>query len=130
MILDTSVLVDLLQSDEAAGERVRSLEEDGTLLWIPVPAVFELFEGIERADRPGEERARVEQVLDAYSVLAFEPRHARRAGTISGRLVRRGRMLDPVDVQIAGMAVVEGRPVLTRDVDDFDRVPGLDVETY
>lgn len=130
MILDTTVLVDLLRGDGDARDRVGELEQGGSLLWVPVPAVFELFEGIERADRPEDERARVEDVLDGYTVLGLQPHHARRAGTISGRLARRGRMLDPIDVQIAGMALAEGRPVLTRDTGDFERVAGLDVETY
>lgn len=130
MILDTTVLVDLLRASEAAGARVRELEEDGQLLWIPAPVVFELFEGIERADRPADEQERVGQILDDYTLLAFEPAHARAAGRISGQLVRRGRMLDPVDVQVAGMALAEDRPVLTRDTGDFRRVADLRVASY
>lgn len=130
MILDTSVLVDLLRGHEDAHAEVGRLEADGRLLWVPAPAVFELFEGIERADRPAEERRQVEAVLEGYSVLAFEPRHARRAGEVSGRLARRGAMLDPLDIQVAGVALAEDRPVLTRDETDFRRVPGLEVETY
>lgn len=130
MILDTSVLIDLLRGREGARSRVSDLENSGALLWVPAPAIFELYEGIERADRPEDERSRVEAVLSGYSVLGFSPSHAQRAGTLSGRLVRRGEMLDPVDVQIAGMALAEGRAVLTRDTDDFDRVAGLDTETY
>lgn len=130
MILDTTVLVDLLRHHEPARERVEALEERGDLLWIPVPAVFELFEGIEHADRPEDERSQVEEVLDSYTLLEFASHHAQRAGTVSGRLIRRGRMLDPIDVQIAGMALAERQPVLTRDLDDFERVTDLEVETY
>lgn len=130
MIVDTSVLVDLLRGNAAARERVRELEDAGRLLWVPMPAVFELYEGIARADRPEPERARVRALLDDYTVRVFETEHARRAGELSGRLVRRGQMLDPIDVQIAGVALTEGRPVLTRDVGHFERVGDLDVETY
>lgn len=130
MIIDTTVLVDLLRTNEEAETRVRGLEEEGRLLWIPSPAVLELFEGIERADRPTEERRAVEEVLDDYTVLAFETEHARRAGTVSGRMIRRGEMLDPIDIQIASVALVESHTVLTRNIKDFERVPDLDVATY
>lgn len=130
MIVDTSLLVDLLRSDAKARARVETLERDGALLWVPSVALFELWEGVERADRPEAERRRVADVLRRYTTLSFDADHAERAGILSGALVRRGEMLDPVDVQIAGMALHEKRPVITRNVEHFRRVPGLQVETY
>lgn len=130
MILDTSLLVDVLRGEQRACEAVLEREERGELLWIPMPAIFELYEGIALSDRPEPERSRVRSLLGEYTVLDFRTAHARRAGELSGRLVRRGKMLDPIDVQIAGTALAEGDPLLTRDVDDFERVPDLELETY
>ena len=130
MIADTTVLVNLLRGDEAAQGEVRRLESTGGILWVPTPAVFELWEGVERADRPDEEARRIDAVLGDYTVLAFERRHAARAGRVSGALLRRGTMLDPLDAQIAGMALEERLPVLTRNTRHFERVPGLEVATY
>ena len=130
MIADTTLLVDLLRRDEAARKTTERLESDGVVLWVPTPAVFELWEGVERADRPEEEARRIDAVLGDYTVLAFERRHAARAGRLSGSLLRRGTALDPVDVQIAGMALEERLPVLTRNVKHFERIPGLEVATY
>lgn len=130
MILDTTVLVDLLRGDERTRARVEALEARGEILWIPTPAVFEVWEGTERAERSAEARRRVSEFLEGYTVLPFESNHAARAGVMSGILARRGEMVDPVDAQIAGMALVEGRPVLTRNVKHFRRVEGLRVETY
>lgn len=130
MILDTTVLVDLLRGDAKARVRVKALEEGGVLLWVPTPALFELWEGVERSDRPERERRLMSEILGLYTVLAFEANHAARAGVLSGALVRRGEMLDPIDAQIAGIALEERRPVLTRNVAHYRRVPGLEVETY
>jgi predicted nucleic acid-binding protein len=130
VIVDTTLLVDLLRGDSAAREKVRKLEAAGTVLWVPTPAVFELWEGVERADRPEREREKVEEILDAYTVLAFENRHAARAGTLSGKLVRRGDMIDPIDAEIAGVAMEERLAVLTRNEKHFGRVPDLAIETY
>lgn len=130
MIVDTSLLVDLLRRDEDAQKAVGRLEAQGTVLWVPTPALFELWEGAERADRPEEERRRIEAVLGGYTILPFDAPHAARAGQVSGMLIRRGAMLDPVDAQIAGTALEERLPVLTRNGRDFERVPDLQVATY
>jgi len=130
VIADTTLLVDLLRGTEAAQREVRRLESEGVLLWVPTPAEFELWEGVERADRPEEEARRIDAVLGGYTVLAFERPHAARAGRLSGALLRRGTMLDPVDAQIAGMALEEQLQVLTRNAKHFERVPDLEVATY
>ena len=130
MIADTTLLVDRLRRDAAAREATSRLESEGVALWIPPPAVFELWEGAERADRPEDEVRRIEAVLADYTVMAFERRHAARAGRLSGALLRRGTMIDPIDAEIAGMALEERLPVLTRNVRHFERLPGLRIETY
>ncbi len=130
MIADTTLLVDLLRRDAAAREATSRMESEGVVLWIPTPAIFELWEGAERADRPEEEVHRIEAVLADYTVMAFERRHAARAGRLSGALLRRGTMIDPIDAEIAGMALEERLPVLTRNVRHFERVPGLQIESY
>ncbi len=38
--------------------------------------------------------------------------------------------MDSIDAQIAGMVLEARLPVLTRHVRHFERVPGLQVETY
>lgn len=127
---DTTLLVDLLQRTNAARAAVQRLESEGVVLWIPTPAIFELWEGMERADRPDEEARKIDAVLADYTVLGFERSDAARAGRVSGALLRRGTMIDPVDAQIAGMALEQRIPVLTRNARHFDRVPGLEVATY
>lgn len=119
-----------MRGDAAARARIGDLEASGTALWVPSPVVFELAEGIERSDRPHQELERVEAVLERCTLLDLTRRHAVRAGRISGQLIRRGEMLDPVDVLVAGMALDEGRPVLTRNARHFERVPDLEVVPY
>ena len=119
-----------LQRHDAARDEVAAREARGELLWVPTPVLFELWEGVERADRPDHERRRIEEVLRAYTLFDFDSAHAARAGTLSGTLARRGEMIDPIDAQVAGAALAEGRAVLTRSVKHFARAAGLDVQSY
>jgi tRNA(fMet)-specific endonuclease VapC len=130
MIADTCLLIDLLRGDAEAKQHVAALEGEGTIVWIPALALYELWEGVERADRPDEESRRVQDVLERYTLLPLGPDHARRAGRLSGQLIRRGQTIDDVDALIAGTALEEGLPVLTRNHKHFDRVPGLEVVPY
>jgi len=130
LIADTSFLVDLLRGKPRARETLEEIEGSGATLWLPTPALFELWEGVERGDRPHEEAQKVRDVLAKYTMIPFGPDHAERSGRLSGDLARRGRMLDDLDAQIAGIALVEGQPVLTGNQKDFERVPGLKVVAY
>lgn len=130
MIADTCVLVDLLRGVRAARDRVAALEGGGEVLRVPTPAVYELREGVERSRNPARELFAVEDLLRDFAILPFDLRHATRAGSVSGMLSRRGQPLDDIDVLIAGMALQEQDAVLTKNLKDFDRVPGLRVETY
>jgi tRNA(fMet)-specific endonuclease VapC len=122
--------VDLLRADKAALAKAKALEGEGHRALVPAPAVFELWEGIERSRHPPRELFAVRDLLQDYPQVALEPRHAMRAGTLSGALARRGIVLEDVDCLIAGIALEERAPVLTRNVADFRRVEGLRVETY
>ncbi len=54
----------------------------------------------------------------------------RKAGKISGELISRGEEIDREDCIIGATALLNDEPVVTRNSDHFDRIEGLDVETY
>lgn len=130
MILDTTFLIDLLRMDKAAHAVAARLEAGPDVPRVPAPAVYELWEGVERSKNPPRELFAVRDLLQDYTLVALEPRHAMRAGGVSGTLARRGIVLEDMDCLIAGIALEEREGVLTRNVQDFRRVEGLRVETY
>lgn len=130
MIIDTCFLLDLMHGDRAALRRAQAIESEGGWPRIPAPVLFELWEGAEAGERPAARRERLAILLEGFPTLDLTPRHAARAGALVGQLARRGVALGDVDALIAGTALEEGEPVLTRDLRDFQAVPGLRVETY
>ena len=54
----------------------------------------------------------------------------RRAGELSGTLYVDGQPIDREDCTVAATALGENEPVVTRNIDYFERVPGLDVWGY
>jgi predicted nucleic acid-binding protein len=132
--LDSSVLIDLLR--EAARERpgpafdmMESLDE-GETLGVSVHVVCELRAGAEMARRPLKEHAALDQLLAgllvAWPDARFPPAYARLLAAIE----RTGGRVAAMDLLIATAAIVEDAPLITRNVKDFSRVPGLRVLSY
>jgi tRNA(fMet)-specific endonuclease VapC len=88
----------------------------------------ELLAGIHRA-RPSERRLRreafVETVLVILPVLPFDLLVARVHARVGAELLAVGQPIDSNDLLIAATALAYGLPVMTENVRDFERVPGL-----
>jgi len=131
--LDTSYLVDLLRETDRrkrgpATKRLdEMLDED---LWLSVHAACELFAGAEGSDRPAVERQRVARLCSGMHIAMPDEGFAEAFGRLHAALARRGATVAAMDLLIATAAVRARAPLLTRNVRDFSRVPGLEVLTY
>jgi predicted nucleic acid-binding protein len=81
-------------------------------------------------DIPANHRQEILDVLDTRHTVAADETVMRKAGEISGTLVSRGERIDREDCLIAATALLADEPVVTRNVDHFQRIDRLDVETY
>lgn len=95
-----------------------------------VHVAAELFAGAEQDHDPAQERSRVDQLLEVFPVVYPDERFAPEYGRLAAYLRRTGQEVATMDLLVATSAIVEGAPLLTRDVDSFCRVPGLDVLGY
>ena len=131
--LDTSFLVDLLREAgrDETGPATRFLDKAlGEALGISVHVACELHVGAELSSNPAQERRRVERLI--ASIETEYPDH-RFAGTYARLLAwqqRSRQRIATMDLLIATAAVVAGAPLVTRNVKDFARVPGLDLLAY
>lgn len=130
MLLDTAFLIDLLNGDDGAVERAQALEANLVQQRISSMTLFELYYGVGRADQSEAEREEIETVLESKPIHPADTAVMRKAGHLAGELAADGNAVADGDVIIGATAVVVDEPVLTRNVDDFERLPGVDVETY
>ena len=129
MLLDTSFLIDLMNGDEDAVEKARELETELIQQRISSMTLFELYYGIARATESEDERQKVENILASKPVHPADTAVMRKAGRLAGELQNEGTPVGDGDVIIAATAEVVDEPVLTRNVDDFERVD-LEIERY
>ena len=129
VLLDTSFLIDLMNGDEGAVEKARELEAELIQQRLSSMTLFELYYGIARATDSETEREQVEAVLAAKPVYPADTPVMRKAGRLAGELGNDGTPTGDGDVIIGATADVVEEPVLTRNVEDSERLD-VDVETY
>jgi len=130
MILDTSFIIDVMNSDEAALEAVDEIEAAGVVQHIPAMTLQELYIGVGMSKMPAAERQQIERIVDARPIVPTTEEIARHAGRIDGELRAEGRPIDVGDATIGATALVNAEPVITGNPDHFERISGVDVVTY
>lgn len=128
-MLDTAFLIDLMNGDEAAVEKARELERNLVQQRVSAMTLFELTYGVARATDSDAEREKVERVLTSKPIHPADTAVMRKAGRMAGELQNEGTPVGDGDVIIAATAEVVEEPVLTRNVEDFERL-GVSVERY
>lgn len=129
MLVDSTFLNDLVREEDAAVATLDELIADTTPVVLSPLTVFEVGAGL-RGDAAGL-RERFQGVVDDMDTAPLGREQAERALSIQRRLYDRGEPIGAVDVLLAGTAATLSDPrVLTRNVDEFQRVGGIDVETY
>ena len=125
-LLDTNAVIALLQGNPVflAGLSEYTPSDFG----IPAVAAHELFYGAFKGRRATENLARVDALQ--FEVLEFDREDARQAGDLRAQLAASGTPIGPYDVLIAGQALARGLTLITHNVREFLRVPGLKFEDW
>jgi tRNA(fMet)-specific endonuclease VapC len=127
-MLDTNLCIRVLR-DRPAGVRER-FNAEAAALCISTVTLAELFYGAERSAKPVENRQQVEAFAARLVVLAFDSEAAAHFGDIRADLARRGEVIGPYDLMIAGHARSRGLIVVTGNLGEFNRVSGLRAEDW
>ncbi len=128
-LCDTSVLVDIDRGGFA--DRVAKLDDEGRHA-ISTVTVTELRLGVNKRYQESAVRqealADLERLLARFQIVDVKRAVATAAADIISSLQRRGDPLhDLHDVYIGATAMVEQLPVLTANVDHFERIDGITV---
>lgn len=130
MILDTAFVVDVIDEDDGALEKVTEMERADVVPKVPAMTLLELYIGVGLVARSRSEEQRVKRVIGSLPFVELTDAMAMKAGRIIGELKRQDRTLKKGDAAVGAAGLVLDEPVLTRNVDDFERIPNLRVETY
>lgn len=127
-MLDTNVCIRVLR-DRPPGARARFNAEADSLC-VSAVTLAELLHGAAKSDRPAAKRQEVERLAARLAVLPFDEAAAAHYGEIRAELERRGCVIGPYDLMIAGHARSRGLAVVTGNLAEFTRVDGLRCEDW
>lgn len=93
-------------------------------------SLMELIYGAEKSASPERNLTVVEGFAARLEVLPYDELAAVHTGQLRAELARSGTPIGPYDQLIAGHARSRGLIVVTNNLREFDRVPGLRIEDW
>jgi tRNA(fMet)-specific endonuclease VapC len=127
-LLDTNILSDLVRNPQGVvAAHITREGEDSVCTSIIVAA--ELRYGAIKSNS-AKLAERIELILSALEILPLETPTDHRYATLCHHLTRQGTPIGPNELLIAVHALANDLAVITANVGEFSRVPGLKVENW
>jgi len=126
-LLDANAVITLL-NDTSSNAARRARREKPRDIAIPAIAAHELFYGAFKSRRATRNLALIDALQ--FAVVEFDKEDARQAGAIRALLASQGTPIGPYDVLIAGQAMARHLILVTHNIQEFGRVPGLRLEDW
>ena len=127
-LLDTNILSDLARNPQGVvAARIARAGENSVCTSVIVAA--ELRYGASKSNS-AKLAERIDLILSALEILPLEPPADRQYAALRHHLTRQGTPIGPNDLLIAAHALASDLTVVTANVGEFSRVPGLKVENW
>src|SRR5579875_1169464 len=124
-LLDTNVWIGLIRG--LSGVLLAKYRAMAPTADIRVCSVVlaELWYGCARSASPAANRAALQALIAPYPSLPFDDAAADQYATIRRHLESLGQVIGPYDLQIAAIALANGCTLVTHNLAEFSRIPGL-----
>ena len=131
VLIDATVFIDVERGSLDLNRHIASREEE--TFFLSVVTVAELLTGVHRA-RTAAQKARrsvfVEGIIDRLPLLPIDLPSARIRAEIAAGLATSGLTIGANDLWLAAAALAHGLTLVTSNVREFGRVPGLMMEDW
>ena len=128
-MLDTNICIYIMKNKPEKVLR-RFKEELNNGIGISSITLAELEYGMKHSSNPAQNERALLRFLVPLSVLPFGAGAASEYGAIRTFLQNNGTPIGPLDMLIAAHTKSEGLVMVTNNVREFERVPGLEIENW
>ncbi len=126
-VLDTTFLIDVLKGKKETLNMIKS----GRPLITTQICMYEIIRGMLLREESPDKILSARDIMGDFRVINLDDASIIKAAEISSDLTKKGKIISDCDCLIAGMALANGiTKVVTRNVEHFNRIKGLEVETY
>jgi tRNA(fMet)-specific endonuclease VapC len=129
LLLDTNACIAILKGNAPELRQKLALEPVDHVVTCSVVRA-ELMYGAAKSQAPEKTRLQAEALLHDMACLPFDEAAADLYGVIRAHLDRAGTPIGPNDLLIAAIVLAAGAKLVTRNVREFERVPGLAIESW
>jgi len=127
-MLDTNIAIYVIKRRPI--ELLQVFNQHTGQLCISSITYAELLHGVEKSSLVDKNLKNVEDFVSRLEVLEYGSKAASHYGNIRADLERKGTPIGVNDLHISGHARSEGLIIVTNNVREFERVPGLRVENW
>ena len=127
-LLDTNIVIYVLRQRPI--EVLSTFNTNASRMAISSITLAELMHGAEKSSRMSENLATVEDFCSRLQVLPYGAKAAQHYGAIRAALEKIGQPIGVNDLHIAAHARSEGLVLVTNNMGEFARVPGLELENW
>ena len=124
-MLDTNICIYIMNHRRGFHARL-PLQDCG----VSIVVLGELEFGAQRSNRSAQSFASIRDFAGSVQVADLDAEVARQYGRLRAHLRSIGRPIGPNDFWIAAHALARDVPLVTHNLAEFGRVPGLSVETW
>jgi len=128
-LLDTNICIFIINK-----KSVRVLDRLNSELkkkiYISSITVAELQFGVCNSRRAEKNRIALLEFLSPFQILNFDDQDAEIYGQIRSKLKSAGKLIGPYDMLIAAQALSRQLTLVTNNVDEFNRIPDLQIEDW
>jgi tRNA(fMet)-specific endonuclease VapC len=131
VLIDTSILIAYERGKLDLAQHLA--EHTNEVFFLSVVSASELLHGIHRTADPAVRARRlafVEAILTRFPILEIDLEAARTHAAIWSGLAQRGEMIGMNDAWIAATCITRDLTLITANLREFGRVPGLHVEDW
>ena len=127
-LLDTNIAIYVIKRRPI--EVMGIFNENAGRMAISAITLSELFHGAEKSAKVAQNLAVVEEFASLLEVLPYTAKAAQHYGAIRSALEKVGRTIGVNDLHIGAHARSEGLTLVTNNLGEFERVPGLMAENW
>ena len=131
VLIDASILIEYERGRLDLERQLAQRQQDD--FYLSVVTASELLHGVHRAVQSGvraKRSALVEALLGRFPLLPVDLATARAHAQIWADLSAAGKLIGPNDLWLAATCLAHGLTMVTANVREFSRVPGLIVEVW
>ena len=127
--LDTNIVIFCLRGKSPSAMR-KIMNTPAAAIKIPFQVKAELLHGAAKSNKPAEGRRAVLEFIHPFQLILPSDEILEQYVMIRSELERSGSVISEADLWIAATALASDGMIVTNNVREFSRVPGLAVEDW